>query len=379
MKLFIMIFIFMLVSLEASKIAENQTCKACHPKIYKEYLGSMHKNASIYSDVIHKAVWDLHPLKKKGDYSNCAKCHTPSDKELIANGGKLVENKTQLNEPISCQYCHKIESIQKHKKANKNIITQKEKTFFAADKERKGQKVEFKEESSFFGLFTKTIGSPYHDIDYSNEGYYSGDVCMGCHSHKQNGNDFTICDLEVKKGDSKDTCISCHMPEVKGALANQKATKTHHFHGATALVTKPSLLSKYIILSLDKNEKGFDISLQNMANHTLVPHPLRLAKLRVSILRDGKTITLEDKIFVKVIGKDGKPSFPWLADSIIKDTTIKAFENRVVKYETPLKKGDEVIVEFGYHIVNPKVAKKLKITDEKAVKFTILKKEKFGI
>ncbi len=378
MKLFIMAALFLVVSLEASKVAENQTCKVCHPKIYKEYSISMHRKASIYSDVVHKAIWDKHPLKKKDNYK-CGKCHTPSDKELIANNGKLKENYTQKNEPISCQHCHKIESIEKHKKSNKNVLTTKEKTFFSADSERKGQKVEFKEESSFLGLFTKTVGSPYHDIDYSNEGYYTGDVCMGCHSHKQNSKDFTICDLEVKKGDSKDTCISCHMPKVQGSVANQKMTKTHNFHGATALVAKPSMLSKYIKLSLDKNDKGFNISLKNMANHTLVPHPLRLAKLKVSIIRDSKTIELKDEAFVKVIGTGGKPSFPWLADEIIKDSSIKAFETRVIKYDTALKTGDEVIVEFGYHIVNPKIAKKLNITDEMVKKFTLLKKQKFGI
>ncbi len=379
MKLFIIVALFLIVSLEASKVAENQTCKACHPKIYKEYTTSMHHKASIYNDVVHKAVWDKHPLKKKNSYK-CAKCHTPSDKELIANNGKLKENYTQLNEPISCQHCHKIESIEKHKKSNKNILTKKDKTFFSADSQRKGQKIEFKEESSFFGLFTKTVGSPYHDIDYSNEGYYTGEVCMGCHSHKQNSKDFMICDLEVKKGDSKDTCISCHMPKVKGILANQKSIRKHRFHGATALVAKPDMLSRYIKLSLDnKNNKGFNISLKNMAIHTLVPHPLRVGKLKVSIVRDSKVIKLEDKIFVRVIGTGGKPSFPWLADEVIKDNSIKALEKRTLKYDTPLKKGDEVIVEFGYHIVNPKIAKKLNIKDEMVTKFTILKKEKFGI
>ncbi len=46
--------------------------------------------------------------------------------------------------------------------------------------------VEYKKESSWFGLSTKVTGSPYHDVDYRNEIFYNGKVCMGCHSHKEN-------------------------------------------------------------------------------------------------------------------------------------------------------------------------------------------------
>jgi hypothetical protein len=357
---------------------ENQECKACHPKIYKEYQSSHHANASIYKDEIFQSIWEKHPAHKENNFK-CAKCHTPSDHALMKDPSTLTKNEIQMSEPISCQHCHQIESVEKHAKSNKNILTKKEKTFFASDPVKKGTKLEFKEESSFLGLFTTKVGSPYHDIDYSNENYYTGNSCMGCHSHKQNSNDFTICDLEVKETEAKDTCITCHMPQVSGAVANQKVTKTHAFHSATALISKPALLSKYIVLNLKKAENGFSVTIENKANHTLVPHPLRLAKVRVSIQRAGKTIKIEPKTFVKVIGNDGKPSMPWLATEIIKDTSIKAFEMREVKFEDTLQKGDSVTVEFGYHIVNPKIAKKLELKDESLSKFVILTKKQFSI
>jgi hypothetical protein len=377
MRVFIL-FCTLVITLQANQKLANQECQACHPKIYKEYQGSHHANASIYKDEIFSAIWKKHPLSKENNFK-CKKCHTPSDYELMSGKSKLAENKIQLTEPISCQTCHTIKDVQKHAKANKNIFTDKKKTFYAADKQKKGTKLEFKEESSFFGMFTKTVGSPYHDIDYSNENYYTGNSCMGCHSHKQNGKEFVICDLEVKKSESKENCITCHMPKVQGTFANQKAAKNHSFHGATALISKPSLLSKYIVLDLKKEASGFKVSLENKANHTLVPHPLRLAKLKISIKRAGKSIEVEPKIFVKVIGTDGKPSMPWLADSIIKDTSIKAFEKREVAFDTALEKGDIVIVEFGYHIVNPKIAKKLQLKDESLSKFVILTKKRFTI
>lgn len=362
----------------ASPKLENHECKACHPKIYKEYQSSHHANSSIYKDEIFNAIWEKHPAKAKNNFK-CAKCHTPSDHALMKDPSTLAKNEIQMTEPISCQHCHQIESVEKHTKSNKNILTKKEKTFFASDPEKKGTKLEFKEKRSFFGLFTTKIGSPYHDIDYSNEDYYTGNSCMGCHSHKQNSNDFTICDLEVKESEGKDTCITCHMPQVSGSMANQKVTKTHAFHSSSALISKPALLSKYILLDLKKADNGFSVTVENKANHTLVPHPLRLAKLRVTIERAGKTIEIKPKTFVKVIGDKGKPTFPWLATEIIKDSSIKAFEMREVTFEEKLQKGDRVTVEFGYHIVNPKISKKLELKDKSLSKFVILTKKQFSI
>jgi len=378
MKSFMGLLLLLTVSTQTYAQLENTTCKKCHPIIFQEYENSMHSKSSIYKDAIHKTVWDKHPAKKKGNY-NCAKCHTPSDHDLVVGKNKLTDNGIQQDEPISCKTCHTIESVEKHTKSNKNNYFAKEKTFFAADKARKGTRVVFKEERKFFGIYKTTTGSPHHDIDYSNEDYYNGNSCMGCHSHKQNKHGFAVCDMEVKQGDSKETCISCHMPQVKGSLANQKESVTHAFHGHNIHNTTPVLLSKYIKLSLKQNSKGFDISIKNEATHTLFPQPLRLNQLRVNIERDGKTLVLKTEYFAKVIGTNGKPSMPWIANAIISDTSIKALETRVVTYDTVLQAGDIVNIQFGYHIVNPKVAKILEIIDNGATKFIVLTRERVSI
>jgi len=367
----------MLLWLSQTSIAlENSACKACHPKIYQEYQHSIHANSSVYKDTLHKAIWDRHPDKAKGNYG-CAKCHTPSDHDLIAGKEELRDTPIQQTEPISCQACHQIQSIEKHTKSNKNIYTKKKKYFFSADKQKKGQKIIFKEEKHFFGLFSTISGSPYHDIDYSNEGYYTGESCMGCHSHKQGDNGFTICDLEVKQDDSSESCISCHMPQVLGEKANQQHTLTHAFHGNSIRNGTPTHLSKSIELSLEKKEHGFVVAIQNRATHTLFIHSLRLGALRVTIERGDQNIPLKPVTFHRVIGKEGKPTMPWLADSVLKDTTIKAHEKREVPYQEILQKGDTVVVELGYHVINPKIAKKLDINDKHLSGFTLLVKKRF--
>ncbi len=370
------IFTLFTLNTLSGTIPNNTVCKQCHPLIYAEYQASMHSHASIFRDPVHKAVWDKHPDKRKNKYG-CARCHTPSD-TTIQPGKSLVPNSIQLTQPISCQTCHTIERIEKHSKYNINIYTKKKKYFFSADPKRKGEKVAFKEKSGFLGLFKRPVGSPFHTIDYSNEIYYNGQMCMGCHAHKQNGKGFAVCDLEVKQGNSKESCISCHMPQKKGTLANQKQSATHAYHGVSIHQT-PKELSRYINLALKKEPHGFTITIHNKATHTLFPQPLRLNQLRVSIERNGKTTTLPPVSFERVIGVNGKPSMPWLAETVLKDTLIKALEKRKVDYNTLLQKGDEVTVRFGYYLVNPHAAKKLGIKDKKVTDFKVLTQKRFKL
>jgi len=373
MKLFF-IFIFIISFLNAYS---SKTCKLCHPSIYNEYKNSIHANSSIYKDKIFKTIWQKNPLSKKGDFK-CAKCHTPNDSDLINHKSKLSPNSAQLNNPISCQNCHQIKDIHKGKNSNENIYLNKDKYFFSADKNRKGEKISFKHTKSFFGLSESTSGSPYHKIDYSNELYYNGKVCMGCHANKKGTNGFEICSLEVKESkNSKNNCISCHMPNTLGSYVNLKNSKTHKNHNISLRQDSYRTLGKYIDLNLTKTESGFRVTIKNLANHALFVHPMRLGMLKVGIIRDGKTIKLKSKAFHRVIGKDGKPTMPWVANSVIKDTTIKAFEALAIKYKQNLKKGDKVDVDFGYYLVNPKIAKKLNIKEPEATKFRILKSKVF--
>jgi hypothetical protein len=337
----------------------------------------MHANASIFKDPVHKAIWDKHPAKAKGNYK-CAKCHTPADYPLLNTKGLPKPNNIQMNEPISCQSCHTIQNVEQHAKANKNIHTEKKKYFFSADQAKKGQKVIFKEETSLFGMIKTTVGSPYHDIDYSNENYYNGNICLGCHDHKQNAKGFAVCDMEIKQGDSKESCISCHMPQTQGTLANQKHTPKHAFHGAT-IHQKSVNLSKYIKLSFQQKKESFIIRIKNEATHTLFPQPLRLSQLRVSIEKDGRETALLPISFKRVIGTEGHPSMPWLATEVVEDNTIKALETREVSFDKVLHKGEVVVVKFGYYITDPKSAKKLGMDDPLSTRFIMLKEQHFPV
>lgn len=365
-----LIYILALSSILFARTGETDldSCKKCHPAIYDEFQTSMHKKSSIYEDKIHKAVWDKHPAKAKNNYK-CAKCHTPNAKtEQDSHAG------------ITCISCHTITNVQKHAQANKNVYTDKQKTFYSAQKGRETEKVEYKKATSWWGNKT-TVGSAYHDIDYTNKDYYNGNICMGCHSHKQNSSEFNVCTTsEDGVNTDKDNCITCHMPKVDGSATTVRISKQHAFHGFAGSKVRPDMLKKYVELEFKQNSNGFEISVENQAPHNFMTHPLRVVQLRATIIRGKKHIPLKTETFVKIIGHDGKPTMPWLATEVVKDTMLKANETRTVKYSDALQSDDVLEVKFGYYLVNQKALKKLNLDGEADLKeFTILKSHDYKI
>ena len=404
MKNILLVVVFLVNLYSASQFETNKTCKGCHPIIYAEFNQSAHRKSSIYEDKIHKAIWDIHPNKAKNKYT-CNECHTPSDSRItnaLAKGNKAIPIKDtiQTQEAISCVYCHSIKSIQSHPKTNdKNILSKKEKVFYAVDKHKINEKVTFKEEKSFFGMIKKTSGSPFHEIDYSNKNFYTGKICMGCHSNfeNQHGQNLwavnntkscTSChaNFENKKGlmecpvNEEKNCLSCHMPKVKGSATTIKITKKHTFHGFPGTRNKHKILAKYLKFEFLKTNIGFNITIKNEATHNLLLNPLRLGKLNIRITNKRKTIKLKSVSFVRILGKEGKPAMSWNATEIYKDTMLKAGELRTLKYDTKVTAGNIIEVEFGYYLVNPKMAKELMIQENKeSTNFKVLKTKFFTV
>ena len=377
----ITIFFLLLGSLYATSDFEtNKTCKGCHTLIYGEFYDSAHRKGSIFEDDVHKAIWDLHPDKEKNIYT-CNECHTPTDtriqnaldKEMSAIPEKDI---VQTKEAIGCIYCHSITDIEQHTTPyDKSILTKEPKMIFAANTDNRNGKVMFKEETSFFGMIKKTVGSPFHNIDYSNEGFYTGKMCMGCHAHFENSHGQNVCTIDESGANNEEkNCITCHMPQVKGSATTIKITPKHTYHGFAGVRNKPEMLSKYLNIEFDKIGNRFEIKITNLATHDLLMHPLRLGQLKVRVNNGQKTIDLKTTPFYRILGDKGKPAMPWAATETLKDTMLKANETRTITYQTKLDKGDIVEAQFGYYLVNPKMIKKLKLeSSEEANKFFVLK------
>ena len=340
----------------ATSFTPNNKCQECHPLIYQEFTQSMHAKATIFKDPIHAAVWKKHPLHKKGAYK-CAKCHTPAAdnfKELIApNGiGPDPKNASQ-NDAVACAYCHRIEAIQEGNRTNSNVISPHPRIYFGARKEH--------------------IASPFHKIDTSKAAFLKGASCMGCHSHNRNKKGLYLCKMEYN---ATSDCASCHMPQVPGSVSTLKKRATHAYHGFAGAHVAPKMLAKYVDLSLAPTPNGLRLTLTSHIPHEFLSHPARVAFVMVKVLRDGKTVWQKRELLVRILGHAGKPTPPWLATQVLKDTMLKANEKRSFTYNVQLQKGDKVVALLGYRLVKPPLAKKLGI-DPKTNKPVILKKVTF--
>ena len=354
---------------------ESKVCQKCHPIIYDEYYDSAHRKASVYNNPLHKAFWDKHPKDAKG--YTCAKCHTPTDTVAVETG-KLTDNIIQNEEPISCVYCHTIKDVDQGEMSNTNVSTGETKEFFTAEASKKGsQKAAFKTESSWFGLVKTSKSSPYHKIDYNNENYYNGNVCMGCHSHTNNehGFDTVMLDAMIDKGD-KNSCISCHMPQVLGSKVTLSDSKTHAYHGIAGIYHMNQEMGKYIDLAVTQTDEGFNVKVTNQANHALFGQALRQGLLKISIIRGDKEIVLEPFSFTRTLGENGKESMPWNANETLKDTLVYA--KKEIPFKVPLHKGDLLILQLGVQLITDDGAKALGIQNNlDMTKFRVLKTEKF--
>ncbi|MEN4053197.1 MULTISPECIES: multiheme c-type cytochrome [Sulfurimonas] len=363
----LLLTLFIVLNLSSLLASESKVCQKCHPLIYKEYYSSIHRKSSLESDKIYKAVFEKE--KQVTDKNECKACHSPSAKT----------QKEAKEEPISCVYCHTITNIQEHDEQNKNVLSDKKRDFYSAEADKKEKaKVKYETTSSFFGLIKRSKNSPYHQIEYNNENYYNGNVCMGCHSHVNNahGFDVVMLDAYIDKKD-KETCISCHMPKTMGSKTTLRDSKTHAYHGIAGLHKFSKDLGKYIDIDVTKDTKGFTVNIINQANHALFGQAYREGILEVKIVRDGKHIALKPYIFKRTFGKDGKTSMPFEATEVLKDTLIYA--KKSINYDTKLKKGDQLIITLGFRLISKEAAKELQLDkDKELTKIKVLKTESFA-
>ena len=371
-------YIFLLISAvllsNSLQANESKVCQKCHPIIYAEYYESSHRKASIYNNPIHNAMWNKHPKDEKG--YTCAKCHSPSDLESLQTG-KFTKNEVQVEEPISCTYCHTIKTVEEGDSSNTNINSGKKREYFTAEKGKKG-KAEYETVTSWFGLVKESKSSPFHKIDYDNENYYSGNVCMGCHSHTNNEHSFDISMLDAAIDEKdKNTCVTCHMPQVLGTKVTINETKTHAYHGIAGIYHKTKDMGQYIDFKVSKSDKSFSVSVVNRSNHALFGQAFRQGILKAKIIRDSKEIKLKPFVFERILAKDGKKVMPWDANEALKDTLIYA--KRDVSFSESIQQGDILVLTLGVQRISQTGAKELGLEDNKElIKFRVLKTQKFS-
>ncbi|MRI83192.1 MAG: hypothetical protein C6I00_02100 [Nitratiruptor sp.] len=301
----------------------NITCKECHPKIYQEYMESMHARATIFKDPIHKKVWETLPFSQRGEYS-CAYCHTPAAnnlQELIQpNGiGPDPYNPTQ-NDAIACAFCHRIEKIQSGQIHNFNVVS--------------------KEQRRYFARKAPLAASPFHKIDTSNPLYQQGNNCVGCHGHYSNKHGLQI--YTSTPNLPQVNCVQCHMPQVQGSSNTLVDTKTHAYHGGFGKILKERI-QEYLSLEITPSSNTFHVDVISKVPHIVLTTPLKSLYLSVDVIRNGKIVFHKPEFFIRALSDDqGEIAIPWFATRVLLDTMLAPNERRRFSYDFPLQKGDRV-------------------------------------
>ncbi len=359
MKYFFALLLLLNVAIEA-KYLDSKTCQECHEDIHYEHMKSMHSKSSIFHDEIHRKVKNA---VNKDKYS-CALCHMPATKNLasmIRGKEQPDERDVRQTDGVSCLYCHQIRKLYHGKKYNINFINS-----------LNAQK------PTMYGNLINPDDSDKHHAE-SNEMFKNSEVCMGCHSHKQNGKEFEVCNTK-NQNDATSDCIGCHMPKSPGG--NEKFNKkgrdeyaTHQFLGIHSV----EMVKKAVKLELSYENNVVELTIVNRMGHNIITHPMRLKFAKTVITRDGKIIwsnfkksPIEDKEATFIIvfkDAENKPSMPHKAIGYKLNRNLKAMSSKVVKYSVPnLQKGDEITTTWISYAVNPKIAKKLQLKDKEVSK-----------
>ena len=346
--------------------AKSKECSTCHPTIYEEFEKSQHNKATVFKDPIHAAVYNAHPSKTNEKYL-CGNCHIPTANNLAAlvtskNGVIPDTNNETQNEAISCAFCHRITDVKEGALMDKSIISADEKVYFT----RKDN----------------PEAVPFHGLKTNKEIFEDGKLCLGCHAHKGNKNDFQVCITDINPKASKKNCIECHMHKVKGAPSIMSESTEHTYHGFPGLHGDLTNLSQHIDLNITVQEgkKIFDVTVKHNSPHSSLLNPLRFSQLTVSIKRNDEIINMEPQQLFKMIGAKGKMAPPWLATEIIRDTRIPPNTKKTYTYAQKLKSGDIITAKFGYFLVPPHMLKNLKLDDnEEAQKFRVISTRSYTV
>jgi len=359
MRRVLLILSLLFISIDA-KYLDSESCKECHEKIYDQHVKSMHHKSSIFSDEVHRKVKELSDEKK---YS-CALCHMPAAKNLSAiirgTENPKAEDKSH-SDGVSCTFCHQISKIHYAKSSNINFSS-----------------TAFDDKPTMFGNLDNPDSSNKHNSQ-SNEIYKNSEVCMGCHSHKENSHGFEVCNSKDQHN-SKSDCIGCHMPKAAGGNENfnkkgRSEYTTHDFLG----IRSDEMVKKSVKLGLEYKNENIELTIENKMGHSIITHPMRLKFAKTVVIRDGKTIwsnfnesPQEDKeaTFI-VVFKDSeeKPAMPDSALGYIRNQNLKAMSSKIVLYSVPnLQKGDVVKSTWISYVVNPNIAKKLELSSSEITK-----------
>jgi len=249
---------------------DNHACNECHEKIYEEYQSSAHAKG-YFEGTLHRKIANKVSTKKY----ECASCHMPMADNidaLISGEARPDSTNKTHTDAVSCYFCHTIAYVKNAHNANINTKAKQAKNY----------------KPTLYGRLVNPDDSDKHSS--SSNPVYAKKVCMGCHSHKLNGNNVTIFRAMDKKQDSLG-CIKCHMPKLSGGPEKiDKKTRGEHVSHKFLGIHDVEFRKTGVDINISTENEKLTVTLTNKMEHPLIVQPARAKYLKIEVRRDTKVI-----------------------------------------------------------------------------------------
>lgn len=365
----ILFFLTSFSLLLSAEYLSNKDCNECHKDIYNEYRSSYHSK-SFFTDELHRKVANQVSTTKY----ECAACHMAAANNLedLKSGFSNPDtNNVTHTDGVSCFYCHSIAYVKEAHVKNKIILSKQPQGY----KPRLYASLEDPEDSDKHSAGKSPIYEKY--------------ACNGCHSHKRNSHDVLIF-RAMKKGQSSEECIECHMPKINGGVEdmNKRGRMQHHSHRFLG-IHDIDFRKKGLEIAISTQKDKLEIHLKNKMAHPLIIQPARMKYLKIDIIRDGKIIwtnfkndPMEDKqaaFVTEFADENGKlVNIPAFAYGILYQNNINAKSTKDLVYTgMDIKKGDIVEVKEYLYLSKPSCSAVLDLQDKSITKPILIKKVKY--
>lgn len=201
--------------LSVAELQNPETCKACHPKHYEQWSGSMHAYAA--DDPVFVAMNKRGQRETNGELGDfCLKCHAPMALELgLASAATAASFDPNTLPPaargITCYFCHNVEKIEAEH--NNGLV-------LAMDQEMRGGARNPVESPAHFSKYDPLMASATNNSL----------MCGSCHDVVTSAAvhiertfaewKTTVFAIQDPQNFLPVTCSKCHMTPSKGVIAD---------------------------------------------------------------------------------------------------------------------------------------------------------------
>lgn len=348
---------------------DPESCKGCHGQVYDEWAESMHSRAHHDKDPIFGSMRALR-IKKQGAQiaDQCVQCHNPrSPDQPDEPAGKVG---------VSCAACHLVKQV--HLQEGKVGV----------------QTLSYDETGAMHSARALPgDASPVHLMGAPLAGMQDGvTLCLACHNQTKSASGAPACttgpeymSAATRLADGEKTCVSCHMPEVKGsagAVSDRPTHRSHNFNGPHRAWYQDdtSGLAQAVEVSSSFQDNELRVELTNKSGHALPSgFPGRMMILKVDGVDAQGELTWHnfkvnamkeapESVFNKVYhDKQGEPVPAAFADKLVSDTRLKPDEQRALTFDVPAEVV-EVRVKLLYFLLPPPLSDTLGISDQPEAK-----------